>query len=500
MSWHLVEPGTPYSDNWHIKLICDHLEAVSRGEILRLLINIPPGCMKSLLVGVFWPAWDWAVKNSGRKWMYASYDALLTRRDAQRTRELVTSHWFRQRWGDLADKEKLAALQGVPVEQVRTATVLEASPDRANTATLYWTSQAGMRFATSFGGRATGWHAHIQVVDDPTKPADIQKGGEQARTALAETKSTWKGTFSTRKADPKTFARVIVMQRLHTDDLAGLALAETESEEDDYVRVILPMEFDPDRRCWTDWGRDPREEPGELLWPDRYDKPSVDKTRRDLGPRDAAAQLDQLPSPESGGIFRRPWFALRWGALPAGVTMVQSWDASFKDASTSDYVVGQLWAKLGARYYLVDQVRDRLDFPSFIQAIKDWSLAWPEARTKLIEAKANGIAAIAVLQNEVSGLLEVEPLGGKEARANAASRYWEAGNVYLPEGQRWVEEFIKEHTDFPTGSHDDQVDAGSQALLWFEAESGDVLAQAMIRARSQRLGREKESKSRRVVR
>lgn len=496
LAWHLVEPGVDFSDNWHIPLICAHLEAVSRGEIKRLLINIPPGCMKSLLVCVFWPAWDWAVKNPGRRWMAASYDSKLTRRDSQRTRELVTSDWFRRRWGDKADKSKLGRLGQAPVW------VLEASPDRANTATLYWTQRSGMRFATSFGGSATGWHCDIQIVDDPTNPTEIQKGGDQARAALEQTWLTWKGTFASRKANPKSFVRVVVMQRLHELDLAGQEIAESDKAAASgdpnalpYVKVVLPMEYDPKRRCETPWGADPRTEPGELLWPSRYDAATVAQGKKDLGPLAAAAQYDQLPNPATGSIFKRAWFNNRWKVLPAGGEFIQSWDATFKDTDGSDYVSGEVWYRAGARYYLVHRVHDRMDFPTFIQAIRDMSKSWPMARVKLIENKANGIAAEAVLRNEIPGIVLVEPLGGKVSRANAASAYYQAGNVWYPERATWVEEVIAEHVAFPTAAHDDDVDAGSQAILYWEGNDGNELARALLKLAGETRG----PKSGRVV-
>lgn len=493
LAWHLVEPGVEFSDNWHIPLICAHLEAVSRGEITRLLINIPPGCMKSLLVCVFWPAWDWAVKNPGRRFMGASYDALLTRRDAQRTRELVTSKWFRKRWGDLADKDKLAKLEQRPVW------VLEASPDRANTATLYWTQRSGMRFATSFGGRATGWHCNFQIVDDPTNPTEIQRGGDQARAALEQTWATWKGTFASRKADPKSFSRVIVMQRLHELDLAGQEIEASKAADAlPYVKVVLPMEFEPENACDTPWGKDPRTEKGELLWPDRYDAKSVAQTKKDLGPLQAAAQLQQRPNPESGSVFQRAWLSLRWKVLPAGGEYIQSWDATFADTAGSDYVAGHVWYRVGARYYLVDRVHGRMDFPTFLQAIRDLTVKWPHARTKLVENKANGAAAEQTLRNEIPGILLVDPLGGKWSRASAASAYYEAGNVFLPETP-WVGDFVSSHVGFPTAAHDDDVDAGGQAILYWEGKAGNTLARALQKVKAQRLkGSTNTTKSGRV--
>jgi predicted phage terminase large subunit-like protein len=151
-------------------------------------------------------------------------------------------------------------------------------------------------------------------------------------------------------------------------------------------------------------------------------------------------------------------------------------------------VSGEVWYRAGARYYLVHRVHDRMDFPTFIQAIRDMSKSWPMARTKLIEDKANGTAAEAVLRNELPGIVLVTPLGGKVSRAHAASAYYQAGNVYYPENAPWVEEVIAEHVGFPTAAHDDDVDAGSQAILYWEGNDGNDLARALQKLSSEKTG------------
>ena len=149
--------------------------------------------------------------------------------------------------------------------------------------------------------------------------------------------------------------------------------------------------------------------------------------------------------------------------------MIQSWDCAFKDTASSDYVVGQVWGRIGADKYLLDQVRGRMDCPTTIRAVKRLSEKWPKAVAKLVEDKANGPAVIAMLRHEVEGLIAVNPEGGKEARAHAVSPQIEAGNVYLPhpDTATWVDGFVEENAVFPNGPHDDQVDATTQALLRF---------------------------------
>jgi predicted phage terminase large subunit-like protein len=146
--------------------------------------------------------------------------------------------------------------------------------------------------------------------------------------------------------------------------------------------------------------------------------------------------------------------------------MLQSWDMAFKDLNTSDYVVGGVWASKQADRFLLDQKRDRLNFPSTVEAVKAMSEKWPQVSRKLIEDKANGTAVIASLQHKISGLIPVNPEGGKTARAQAVSPQVESGNVYLPHPAvaPWVDGFIEECAVFPNGRHDDQVDQCTQAL------------------------------------
>jgi predicted phage terminase large subunit-like protein len=507
LSWGQVEPAT-LAWSWHMDLVCKHLAAVSRGECRELVINIPPGMSKSLLTCVFWPAWDW-IDHPGRKWMFTSFDGQLSLRDAARCKDLVMSRWFQERWGFLADPRDLARWGLKPVgiiganndklsgrkkatrrrklttrsdyDEIREANEAAGASDaaenhsaRADSSSEYYTTSLGLRFSTFFGGKATGWHADIQVCDDPTKPRDVQDGGDRARKALERTEKTWKGTYSNRTANKKTFARVVIMQRLHTRDLAGICIAAG------YTTVILPTEFDPARACKTAWGQDPRTERGELLCPLRVGPEEVAKMKATgYSPRDYVAQEQQAPNPEDGAIFLRSWYALRWTSIPAGARFFLSVDCAFKDEQGSDYVVIQVWARAGANYYLCDQARGHWDILATCHKIKAVCARWPKVKTKLVEDKANGSAVLQMLRKQVPGLVAIEPEGGKIARANAVEWLHRGGNVWLPandftdaDEENCVEQWIEEHVAFPRGQHDDSVDTGTQALNYGEGKTG----------------------------
>lgn len=442
LAWHIVE-SSPLVWGWHLEEVCKHLEAVSRGECKRLIINIPPGMSKSLITSVFWPAWDWLQKPQ-RKWMFSTFDADLARRDSLRCRELLTSDWFTARWGD-----KVRVYDG---------------EEKQRTMGVYYTTAQGMRFSTSVGGKATGWHSHIQVVDDPTKPQDVKDGGDKAREALLRTWAWWTGTMSSRKADPQDFARVIIMQRLHEDDLAGQCAASGE-----WTLLCLPMRFEKARACVTPWGGDRRTEEGELLNPARFDEQSVAETEREMGSQVAAAQLQQRPAPAKGLIFERSWLAKEWTALPAHGRWIMSWDCAFKDLATSDYVVGQVWCQKGAEMYLVHQVRAHMTFSETCQAIRDMVVDYKQVGAILVENKANGTAIIDALTKEISGIIGIEPDGGKVARAYAAQPMFEAGNVFVPTlaSAPWIAAWREEMATFPMGRYDDVVDSSTQAVNYF---------------------------------
>lgn len=447
MAWSHVEPAQKMVPNWHIDAICEHLEAVTRGDIKRLVINVPPGTMKSLTCSVFWPAWTWTHAPQS-KWITASYSNTIARRDALRARQLMETQWFQARWGHL----------------------WRHNPD-SWAAKEYRNDQGGFRFAVTVSGSVTGEHADYQLVDDSIKPLDA--GTDRIETAaLLKAIEWWDGTMTTRMVDVSTCRRVIIMQRLHEMDLAGHAL------EMGYEHLCLPMESEkpccvqvPHRCSQSPEGTsigftDPRAK-GELLFPARFPAEILPDRHAEMGPRGTAAQDQQRPLPAGGGTFKEEWIKY-WDLMPRKGQWIQSWDCAFKDLSSSDYVVGQVWNRVGGDFYLIDQVRGQMDLPSTCKAILDMSLRWPQTRKKLIEDKANGSAVVQVLQKTVPGLVTVDPKGGKTARANAVQPFWESGNVYLPNKEHapWVKEFEKELIGFGSMKLDDQVDSMTQALIY----------------------------------
>lgn len=457
-AWQVVEPSTPFVGGWNIDAVCEHLEAVSAGHIRNLVINVPPRTAKSLIVSVFWPAWDW-IKHPELRWLFSAYTSKLSLRDSMKCRRVIESPWYKANWGD----------------------IYHLIGDQ-NTKENYENNKTGQRIATSVSGIGVGAGGDRIVTDDANNTEEIES--ELMRQGVLD---WWDHTMSTRGNNPKTVARVVIQQRLHEKDLSGHVL-----EQGGYTHLYLPMRFEINRRCRTmingrEW-KDPRVKPGELLWPERFGEVQIQELETRLGSYMAAGQLQQNPSPVGGGMLKSHWWKY-WhfrGAkmdpvqvpMPDGSflqvksvelperfdMMIQSWDMAFKDLSTSDYVVGLVLAAKGANRFVLKHKRDHLDMPETVKAVREMSVENPLAYMKLVEDKANGPAVIQSLHAEVGGMIAVNPIGGKIARASAASPEVEAGNWYLPHPQLapWVDGFIAECAGFPKASYDDQVDAWSQ--------------------------------------
>jgi predicted phage terminase large subunit-like protein len=439
-AWHVVEPGVEFIPGWHLDAVCDHLQAVTEGYIRNLLILMPPRHSKSTIASVMWPAWEW-IRHASRKWLFSSYSSDLAIRDSVKCRRLIQSEWYQSRWGH----------------------IYRLTGDQ-NAKERYENTRGGVRLATSVGGTATGEGGDRIVCDDPHNVKHAES--EAIRTATIQ---WWDQVMSTRTNDPKKSAKVIIMQRSHDSDLAGHLMRSGL-----YETLLLPAEYEPARRCVTSIGfEDPRKEEGELLHPDRFGEEQIKILKIELGAYGTAAQLQQRPTPKEGGIIKNTWWRY-YEKLPDKFDeILQSWDCAFKDLRSSDYVAGQLWGRVGADCYLLHQLRGQYSFTktqSQVVALSDIAMDTykaPRSHAKLVEDKANGTAVIDSLKSAIPGLIAVNPEGGKVARLAAVSPMIESGNVYLPRPENcpWVTDYLLEFEYFPYGTHDDQVDATSQALL-----------------------------------
>lgn len=434
-AWSVLEPANPYIHGWHVEAICEHLEAITRGEINRLLINVPPGTMKSLLSGVFWPAWEWGpMGRPSTRIIGSSYSEDYAKRDNRRMRDLVTSEWFQALW---------------PTELVRAGEMAFS-----NTAT-------GFRQGIPFS-RLTGGRGDRVIIDDPHSV-----DGAESEADRSSTVRTFRESVPTRLNNPEKSAIVVIMQRLHEQDVSGTIL----SLKLGYEHLMLPMEFEPERRCVTSIGfEDPRTYDGELLFPERFPRAVVERDKVPMGAYAVAGQFQQRPAPRSGGMFQRGDFEIV-DAIPAGrARRVRAWDfaaTEVKPGRRPDWTVGLRMVLVGDVFFVEDVVRGQWK-PSEVETrlTNTTSQDGTAVRVRIPEdpgAAGKSDAATKVKLLKGYDVTAVRPTGEKSVRARPASAQAEAGNVKLLRGA-WNDAFLDEVCTFPAGTHDDQVDAFADAL------------------------------------
>lgn len=456
--WEEAQPGRPVVWGWYLQALCERLMAFLNDPAEReLVINVPPRTGKSTLISVLLPAWVW-LQRPQAQFIAITKAHKNVQRDARGMRHVVTS----------AAYQRLAQLAGVEIRL----------SDDQNQVEYFATRAGGHRISLATGGDIIGTGADLMILDDPHDPADLLGSPEQVGDALSKVSDRFEEVW-TRRLNPggEPPAKVlIVMQRLHDNDLAGVRLREGASG------VVLPMEAEAPAA----WAEDPRLE-GELLVPRERFSPADELAAR-ANPMVWAGQFQQRPVLREGGLFQVTWFTHRWTAEDLGrlSAIVISIDATFKDTAASDFCVlltaGRTTPPLKA--LLLDLVRRRMDYPTLRaatrQAVEDARRRWPGVPViVLVEDKANGPALVADLQKELSGVVAWNPgARSKYERAQVGSVPWfQASQVLLPpEGEApWERGYVLEHLSFPRAAHDDQVDATSQALLYWSQHAGDNL-------------------------
>lgn len=468
-AWPIIEPATDYVHNWHIDLIAEYLMAVTRGQIRNLIINIPPRHMKSLLVSVLFPAWVWTFAPE-KRFMTASYAEGLAVRDAVKSRRIIQSQWYQERWG----------------------TIFQLTGDQ-NAKARYENDKAGYRISVGVGGGATGEGGDIILVDDPHKALEVDS--DVSREAVI---SWWDETMSTRGNDPKTVVKLVIMQRVHEGDLTGHLLEKMKTPgAEQYELLCLPAEYEP-KRFFSGLGlQDPRQEVGELLWEERFGPVELTKLKIDLGERGTAGQLQQSPAPAGGAIYKRTWWekglatvslalsGTRFDALERAwwqrsVGRWLSWDTALKDNERNDFTalnVGELTPDY--RLMLRHVWKKKMEFPELVKSIEDETKRWNydgKLRGVLIEDKGSGTTSLQTIRQaapeEVASLMiAFMPQGSKQFRARQASLWCERECVLLPmpnEGAPWLLDFEEVLFKFPGVIHDDEVDAFNQLVLYLE--------------------------------
>jgi predicted phage terminase large subunit-like protein len=466
-AWPIIEPHTEYLDNWHIGAQCEYLKAVMLGQIQRLIINIPPRMMKSILITIMFPVWLWTMKPWMR-FMFTSFHQDLVKEHSVKRRDIIQSLWYQERFGGRC----------VSCEQKEipcTHRVIIA--DDQNEKKEFKTTAGGLMLGFPIGGAATGRGANGIIIDDPIDPQKALSDAER-KSANGFIESTLFSRLNNKRRD----WMILVMQRVHQKDPTGVLL-----EKGGWELLKLPA-FAPKGGQHISLpisGKVIKRKEGEVLWPEREGKKELEIMRAATTEVNFSGQYQQEPAPPTGAIFKREWW-LRYDVMPAQFDFIlDSWDCTFKDLATSDWVVGTKWGVRGRSIYLLALVRQKMGFEETQLAVKGMK-HWRNltANQIIIEDKANGTAIVEVLKKAEWNVEAVNPEGGKVSRAYAASPTIRGGCVFLPSDQLAlqlnidVNGFIEETARFTgkEGEEDDQVDSMTQAIIFIVLQAGGIYA------------------------
>lgn len=455
-AWHIIEPGTALKWNWHLDVLCAYIEAFFGGRIKRLIMNVPPGSMKSILFSVMGPAWDWA-RNPSDRILNLTNEIGLATRDNRRMRQIIESDWYQDRWGE---KYSLAKDQ--------------------QEKTLFENTSRGFRQGLGLGGNITGKRGNRLLIDDPV---DAKKAFSD--TIIVEANDTYDQAVSSRLNDPVEDSIGLIMQRLRQDDLTGHLLKKKARK---WVCVRIPMEYegepgyDPIADLGPEYAHlaDPRKRVGELMFPDRFPRDVVESMKEDLGAYGTAGQLQQRPTPLGGGILKKTWWR-KWPkgkALPPAVHIFSSVDSAFseRDRKLAAYSARTTWMVFEDEstgkhaLLLLSAWWERVGYPDLRTALRT-HCRQTELDCLLIERKASGISLIQDLRRIKRPRINVRGFDpgqlDKTARAHIASPMFESGLVYYPE-REWAEQVVDYVAAFPNGAppSSDITDTVTQAVIY----------------------------------
>lgn len=472
--WHVLEPETPFVSGWVLEAICEHLEAVTFGEIKDLLINVFPGAMKSLLVDVYLPAWEWGPLNLPHlRYIAFSYSSGLTQRDNEKFRDLIMSADYQSMYGDRVRLKKTGAIK--------------VSNDKH-----------GWKLATSVGGIGTGERADKLFLDDPHNVKE-----SESETVLTETVRWFRESMSDRLNNIDVGSKIVIMQRINEADVSGTIL----DLELDYVHLCIPMRYvwsanengEPYKTSigWSDprWRPDPEECDGELAWPERFPEDALISLEKQKGPYAWNAQYQQTPEPRGGGIIKREFWQPWEGKFPSFSYIFASLDGAFTANEQNDPSGLTIWGVfedgLGHNKLMLifawrkflqfegqrlrpDPGENQKDFMD--RQMREWGLVeWTEHTLRywkcdrlLVEAKASGISVSQSLQtryrNRNWAVQLEDPKGDKVARALAVQATFANKMIYAPLEREWCRMVVDEAAIFPNGKYDDLTDSCTMAV------------------------------------
>jgi predicted phage terminase large subunit-like protein len=440
--FYQLNPSAKLMPNWHHEVIASRLDDCRRGKLRRLIINVPPRSLKSLAASIAFPAWALG-HNPAAQLLCVSYAQDLSDKFARECRSVMTSDWYKRTFATRLSSQKQAVEEFV-------------------------TTANGYRLATSVGGVITGRGADFIIIDDPLKPEDAES------EALRRAANQWyDNTLYSRLNDKRTGCIILIMQRLHEDDLVGHVLAQ---DSWDVLRFPAIAEAAEQFVITTpSGGRTFTRQEGDVLHPEREPRMLLQSIRKTLGERNFAGQYQQAPAPAEGMLVKPEWFRhyAPHEQPKRFERVIQSWDTANKVSELSDYSVCTTWGIRAKQIYLLDVFRQRLEFPELKRAVKQRAALF-NASVILIEDRASGTQLIQELRSE--GLHQVKACKSakdKVMRMHAQTPRIEGGFVYLPRQAPWLAEYLHELTTFPAAKYDDQADSTSQALEWITIKGSE---------------------------
>lgn len=437
-SFQEIAPAQRFRPNWHIQAITWHLEQCHRGDIKRLLITLPPRYLKSICASVAFPAWVLG-RDPAQRIICASYSNELSAKHAGDCRVIMSTAWYKRAF----PRTRL-------------------SRDK-NTELNFVTTRRGFRFSTSVGGTLTGRGGNLIIVDDPLKPDEAMSNVKRKSV-----RDWFDRTLYTRLDDKSNDVIILIMQRLHIEDLAGHVLGDG-----GWTHLNLPAIAEVEQHVPIGGDEIYVRARGSLLHAERESQAVLDDLKQRLGSFNFSAQYQQSPIPEDGEIIKWGWFRI-FDCQPASGPddwIVQSWDTASKVEDYHDYSVCTTWLIQGDDYYLLDVERAKLQYPELKQRIIEHAKRW-RAWSILIEDKGSGTGLIQDLRQHhpvgVPRPTAINPQADKITRMHIQSAKVEAGHVLLPARAGWLADFRSELMQFPNGRYDDQVDSFSQFLNWID--------------------------------
>jgi predicted phage terminase large subunit-like protein len=437
-SFYELNPEAEFMHNWHIELIASELEACRRGETNRLIICVPPRSLKSHCASIAFPAWLLG-HNASAQIICASYGQDLANKLALDCRSVITSDWYRKLFS------------------TRLSTQKQAVPE-------FMTTAQGFRLATSVGGTLTGRGSDFIVIDDALKPEEALS--EAQRSAV---NGWFQHTLYSRLNNKDTGCIVVIMQRLHEDDLVGHVLQQGQWKVLKFPAIAVEDETHVIKGFYRT--SKVRRRTGEALHPQREPLAVLENIRITQGEYNFWGQYQQEPAPLGGGLVKVAWFkTYEVGEEPANFDLIfQSWDTAVKATELSNFSACTTWGKKKQNLYLLHVLRRRLEYPDLKRAVQEQAKRF-RAKNILIEDKSSGSQLIQELRRE--GMHEVtryEPKLDKIMRMNSVTSTIENGFVYIPEKAEWLAEYLHEISSFPKGKFNDQCDSTSQALDWVKS-------------------------------